>query len=247
VNLSVIANLSRDVLRLFFPIICTLCGDRLNETDQVICDRCRREMPRVLDPTCRRCGNPAVRVASDTCRLCRKMKPSFDCARAVAIYAGPAEQLVRDLKYDSRLELGPVMAGMMVVTWERSMAFERIDVVIPVPLHPARRRERGFNQAEHIAAPFAEMMNAPMSTEAVVRVRPTVSQTRLDLAQRVENVDGAFEPAAESREELDGKSVVLIDDVCTTGATGSACAEAIRQAGAPRVVLFTFARASFAT
>lgn len=244
---SVLGSFPRDLLHFFFPPICTLCSDRLVETDDVICDRCREEIPRLREPICRCCGNPAVRSSSDSCRLCRKMKPSFDCARAAAVYDGPGGQLVRELKYVKRLELGPVMARMMFVTWQHWMAFEEADVVVPVPLHSVRQRERGFNQAETIAAPLAELMAVPLETEAVVRVRPTQTQTSLKLAERMENVEGAFEPVRESAERIRDKSIVLVDDVCTTGATGNACAEALRQGGAGRVVLFTFARASMAS
>jgi ComF family protein len=141
-------------------------------------------------------------------------------------------------------ELAPVMARLMFVCWQRLMAFETLDGVVPVPLHAVRLRERGFNQAELIAAPFAELFRKPMVTDAVVRVRPTESQTRLSREERLENVKGAFEPLVGAGDALRDKTIALIDDVCTTGATGNACAAALKQAGAARVILFTFARAS---
>ena len=96
--LALLRDFSRDLVRFFFPPICTLCRDRLTETDQVICDHCRHEMTQVLEPVCRRCGNPAVRRSTDTCRFCRAMKPAFDCARAATFYRGPGGQMVRELK-----------------------------------------------------------------------------------------------------------------------------------------------------
>jgi len=247
VALASLRVFSRDLLHFFFPPICTLCSDRLTDSDQVICDRCRQELIHVLEPICRRCGNPNVPRAADACGLCRKIKPAFDCARAAAHYRGPGEQLVRELKYSEHHELAPVMARIMFVCWQRMMAFDTLDAVVPVPLHAVRLRERGFNQAELIAAPFAELFRKPMIADAVVRVRPTESQTLLSREERLENVKGAFEPLAGSGDALRDKTIVLIDDVCTTGATGSACAAALKQAGAARVILFTFARASFST
>ena len=137
------------------------------------------------------------------------------------------------------------MARLMFLAWERLLPFDSCDAVVPVPLHPARERERGFNQAQRIAAPFADLMQKPLLEGVVARVRPTQTQTALSLPERIENVDGAFAPHPEAaRDALAGKSVALIDDVCTTGATGSACAHALKQAGAERVVLLTFARAA---
>lgn len=241
--LPALREFSRDLLHFFFPPICTLCSDRLTESDQVICARCRSEMLQVLEPLCRRCGNPSVDRASDGCRLCRKMKPAFDCARAATVYRGPGEQLVRELKYNEHFELAPVMARLMFLCWQRQLAFESLDAVVPVPLHPVRLRERGFNQAELIASPLAELFDKPMLADVVARVRPTQTQTLLPLKERLENVAGAFEPIVGADDRLRDKSIALIDDVCTTGATGSACAAALKQAGAARVVLLTFARA----
>ncbi|MCX8037260.1 MAG: ComF family protein [Candidatus Sumerlaeia bacterium] len=238
-----VGTFAKDVLHFFFPPICTLCNDRLVESDEVICDRCRQELSPLLEPICRRCGNPAAARASDTCNLCRKMKPAFDCARAAVFYRGPAEQLVHELKYNERLELAPVMARIMYVAWQRLLAFDLPDIFIPVPLHSVRQRERGFNQAELLAAPLAALFQKPMVTNAVLRVRPTQTQTRLPLRERMENVEGAFIAVAKSDEGLRDKCVALIDDVCTTGATGNACATALKTAGAGRVILFTFARA----
>jgi len=242
--LAALRDFSRDLVRFFFPPVCTICGARLTEGEQVICDRCRNDLVPVLEPFCRRCGNPAVARKSDTCRLCRAVEPAFDRARSATFYAGPAEQLVRELKYGERLEVAPVAARLMFLYRERFLAFETLDLVVPVPLHSSRLRERGFNQAELIARHFARLADAPILTDAVVRVRPTQSQTRLSFEERIENVRDAFRPSESGGGQLEGKSVFLIDDVCTTGSTGSACAKALKQAGAERVVLFTFARAS---
>jgi len=236
-------DFSRDLLHFFFPPICTLCGDRLAASDQIICDRCRLEMTQILEPLCHRCGNPAVERTADSCRLCKKIKPAFDCARAAAFYRGPGELLVRELKYNEHHELAPVMARLMFLCWQRMLPFESFDAVVPVPLHPVRLRERGFNQADLIAAPLAELAGKPLIGDAVARIRPTPSQTALPFNERMDNVRGAFEPVVGADSLVGGKSVVLIDDVCTTGATGSACAAALKKAGADRVVLLTFARA----
>lgn len=242
--LPIARTFARELLQFFFPPICTLCGERLAADDEVICDHCRVELPAVLEPLCRRCGASMSR-AGDTCATCRKMKPAFDCARAATLYLGPAEQLVKQLKYHDHLVLAPVMARLMFLCWQRLLPFESLGAVVAVPLHAARLRERGFNQADAIARPLAELFGQPLVAGAVARIRPTQTQTRLSLAERLDNVKGAFEPLPGAEELLRDRSIVLVDDVCTTGATGSACAAALKAAGAARVVLLTFTRAPF--
>lgn len=237
-------DFGRDLLRFLFPPICPLCSDRLDDDDQVICKLCRREIPQVLEPFCQRCGSFALTRDSQTCRLCTKMEPAFDYARAAAILRGPAEKMVHELKYYETWSLAPVMARLLQLCCERHLPFESFDAVVPVPLHPVRLRERGFNQAELIAAPFAEMLGKPLLNDVVARVRPTQSQTRLSLEERIENVKDAFEPLPNAADRLLDRNIALVDDVCTTGATGSACAKALKKGGAFSVVLLTFARAS---
>jgi ComF family protein len=156
---------------------------------------------------------------------------------AFALYGGPIAAALRRLKYGSRPELGGVLSHLARQA-VRDAGLEA-DVVVPVPLHPVRLAERGYNQAALLGAGVAEEVGARMEARGLARTRHTPQQARLARGARLENVTGAFRV----RVDVGGKRVVLVDDVCTTGATLAACAEVLREAGAKEVVAVVVARA----
>jgi len=182
------------------------------------------------------------------CRLCRASAPPFEMAVAHGVYSGRLRVLVHLLKYDGMEPLARRLGALLA---ERVLAIPSLPeelTVVPVPLWPAKHRQRGFNQAEHIARGAMEAilrrrpgMRIKMVARALARQRATESQAGLSPRERRINVRGAFfvaQPAA-----IDGKHVLLIDDIYTTGATARACAQALRSAGATRVWVGTVARA----
>jgi ComF family protein len=159
---------------------------------------------------------------------------------AFALYGGPIAVALRRLKYDDRPDLaGPL--GHLLRRAARGAGL-RADVVVPVPLHPARLAERGYNQAALLAAAAARELDAPLEARALVRTRHTSQQARLDRAGRLQNVAGAF-AARRGGAGVRGKRVVLVDDVATTGATLEACRAALLDAGAVSVTALCVARA----
>jgi ComF family protein len=155
-----------------------------------------------------------------------------------------AKTLVLDVihryKYRAQLWFEPFLAGLLRQAASAWLREESWDMVIPVPLHPAKRRERGFNQAERLAAFFGDFSGVEMNTTALLRVKSTQTQTRLTQAERTANVRKAFHCAPDTK--LNGKKIILIDDVMTTGATTNAAARALRRAGAAEVFVWTVAR-----
>jgi ComF family protein len=158
---------------------------------------------------------------------------------AFAMFGGPIAEALRKLKYADRADLARPLGelGRRAAREEGLSA----DLVIPVPLHPARLAERGYNQAALLAAEIAREVRAPLHARALVRLRHTPQQARLDRAARLANVEGAFRARSPSR--VRGRRVLLVDDVCTTGATLAACAEALVAAGAIEVRAIVIARA----
>jgi ComF family protein len=166
----------------------------------------------------------------------------MDGVRAAVSFEGVVREAIHELKYGGRTELARPLAELIVTAWGNGLY--AVDCVMPVPLHPRRIRERGYNQATLIAEIFAQQISLPILADALVRSRMTESQTSLGAFARRKNVDGAFTACPPM---VRGRSILLVDDVCTTGSTLQACADALRQGGASQVYAMTVARAGWDT
>ncbi|HEX2741932.1 MAG TPA: ComF family protein [Rubrobacter sp.] len=214
---------------LFFPLRCVGCGRRSSD---LLCRTCFDALPIVGRPVCERCGLPTA-FETFVCEECKNVDFGFESARAPLKYAGVGKEIVHALKYRGyRSVVEKLAAPLMLQVLEDS----RFDAVVPVPLHRARRRKRGFNQAELLARGVAEKINATVSDTLKV-VRTTRDQVELSAAQRRANVAGAYT----ARNPLSGR-VLLVDDVFTTGATMSACAATLVEAGAKEVHALSLCR-----
>jgi competence protein ComFC len=193
-------------------------------------------MPRALPPRCPLCWQPERR--GERCGRCAQARPAFAGARSLYLYQGPVREAVHALKYNHLSGLARPMAEMMAACLEREAL--AVDAVVPVPLFGRRRRLRGYNQSALLGRELARLGGLPLVEGGLARRRDTPPQARsVDAEARRRNVAGAF--AADAR-RVEGRSVLLIDDVMTTGATLDACAQALRQAGAASVWALTFAR-----
>jgi ComF family protein len=163
----------------------------------------------------------------------------MDGIRATALFEGTLREAIHALKYKNMRSLAPFLGQMLVETYEAEAL--PADVLVPVPLHRRRLRERGYNQSSLLAKYVGQVTGLPVSTTSLRRVRYTISQTQLNAEERVHNVSGAF---LCSREDVGDRQVLLIDDVCTTGATLEACSVALYDGGARSVWALTVARAS---
>ena len=234
------------VLDLLYPRHCYNCSEALSEGGSlVLCRSCFQELAslRIRAPMCACCGLP---LAGDVkgearCLGCQRGSPRFDLARAVFPYASPVAPIIRSFKFHDEFFLGSMMAERVVKLGWMPSGIQDVDAVAPVPLHPRRRRERGYDQARLLAAAFARGMNWPLVPGALKRTRYTSQQTRLTFNRRWANVRGAF--TASAKHNLRGLHLLLVDDVMTTGATANECAKALKKAGAARVSVFALARA----
>lgn len=229
--------LLRGLVDVLFPPTCQVCQTR---GDFPLCAGCRAGFPLIRPPVCQKCGRP-LRGPPDlvfTCVPCRHRRTYFTCARAVGIYDGPLRGAIHAVKFGGcRAMAGPLgrLMAEVVATDSRMYA----DLVVPVPLHPRRLRERGFNQAELLAEEVGCYLDVPVWSTALARVKETATQVGLGRAHRRANVRGAFEAA--TRVEAD--CVLLVDDVVSTGFTAVECARALRAAGTREVVVAAAAMA----
>ena len=219
---------------------CAACNELLDHpTGGPVCDRCWRSILPLTPPLCDRCGDPlpswrAISVPLARCPRCRRARRFVDRARAIGAYDGALRAVVHALKYEGRRSLAPRLAALMRERGDDVLA--GACCVIPVPLHPSRRRHRGFNQAEDLA----RQLHLPI-VRALDRVRATATQTGLPAAERHRNLRDAFAPTRTGRSLID-TVVVLVDDVCTTGATLEACASVLKANGVGEVRALTAAR-----
>ena len=197
-------------------------------------------MPRVMPPFCTRCGGTLPHDQSRLCPRCRTHRPRIDCIRSVFLFQGTLREAVHRFKYDGLTVLATPLGGLMAAYLREHPL--PADVLVPVPLHPARVRERGYNQSALLVQAMARDGSVPVDMRSLVRRRATVPQVGLGAGERAKNVAGAFFCTGNA---LAGNDVLLVDDVCTTGATLEACAAAVREAGARSVRALTLARANF--
>ena len=207
----------------------------------LICGTCVKAMPRSEPPVCVQCGLglPGAFDAVMPCATCRKNPPTFEQARAPWRYAGPVQEAIRQFKYHRRWRIGKWLAEEMARVARSSFPLDEEALVASVPLHWIKRRLKGFNPAEDLARVVAHTLEKPYDPRALRRIRWTPTQTRLSSAQRIRNVRGAF---ASNDRSIRNRTVLLIDDVLTSGATANACAAALKEAGARRVLILTAAR-----
>lgn len=242
-----LAQVGEALVSVFFPANCRICDALLTGASRVpLCDVCLASFLPVPAPFCSVCGQPIFTFNStDTemplCRACHDHTYAFDRARSFAVYQGALVHAVLLLKFEPIFPLGEWFAGRLakiILSHPRDFA---ADVVIPVPLHPRRERQRGYNQAGLIARPLAKKLHLPYRPILLMRTKPRPEKELLSVAERWESVRGAF--ATQIGTRVDNLRVLLVDDVMTTGATLDACTRALRDAGAKEVIGLTVARA----
>ncbi|MEO1264463.1 MAG: ComF family protein, partial [Pseudomonadota bacterium] len=200
-----------------------------------LCGTCWRTVHFIRPPLCDRLGIPLSYDTGGTMVSARAIAdpPDFTRARAAGLHIGALKTIIAQFKYHDRLDIEPLLARLMIGAGGDLIA--DADLIVPVPLHWRRLASRKYNQAAMLAQRIGREANTPVDVTALVRHKPTAQQVNLTLAQRLKNPRGAFRVARGRRPLIDGRRVLLIDDVLTTGATASACARALHAAGAADV------------
>ncbi len=225
---------------LAFPTICQICNTRQAEpSDGYVCLQCLRDVRPTTTPWCNQCGLPfdAEPTESSTCLNCHETKWHFDSARSLFATRGLVRKVIHRFKYHHAYFFRPLINRWFSMV--NQFPDDLHEWVIPIPLHRLKKREREFDQAVHMAKTVSTTLKIPFNINAIKRVKNTETQTHLSRSNRLSNMKGAF--AVKRNFNLNG-TVLLVDDVMTTGATASACAYTLKQAGVKTVNVLTLAR-----
>ncbi|MGH7068955.1 MAG: double zinc ribbon domain-containing protein [Acetobacteraceae bacterium] len=230
-------------LDILLPPTCPGCDTPVSAPG-LMCADCYRDLTFLTEPLCQRCGAPPAsehrRGEAPLCAGCRAQPPLFERARAAFLYDAAAARLILPLKYADRTDLAGVLALHMARAGRALI--EAADLIVPVPLHRRRLFKRRYNQAALLAHALVRRASLPVLPDALIRTRPTVPLGTLSASARAAELADAFAVRASRTASIQGRRVLLIDDVLTSGATANACTRVLRLAGATRIEVLTAAR-----
>lgn len=225
------ASLFKNLVDLFFPNACIICGESLLGSEQQICLTCLHEMPKTNFHLQK--DNPIE----------KKFWGKVNIYRATSFFffqkGSPFQKLLHALKYKGNKEIGEILGKYAAADLYESDDFKTVDVIVPVPLHPQKYKKRGYNQSEWIAKGLSMILNVPVDTESLKRLKENTTQTKKSVFERYENTEGIFDVVMDSK--LKGCHILLVDDVLTTGSTLEACIRVLSQLSDVKISVFTLA------
>jgi len=241
-------SLLEPVSSLFFPPNCYVCGAERKRSSLLhnVCEECWSSVQEVGDAFCFRCGAPLSAAQEDLpttflCGNCRGARVPYKTMRSLYLYRTPLREMIHLFKFNGMLDLGRELGRRLAAFAADLLELRGVDLVLPVPLHPLRRVERGFNQSRILAGIVAGRLGKPAPGRALRRIRNTHPQSTLEPEQRRGNVKDAF--TVTPAQALKKAKVLLVDDVTTTETTVRECARTLKRAGAAEVAVLTLARA----
>jgi len=222
--------IGQSILDFVFPPLCVLCGSAIQSGNRLLCEKCRRDLPGLKKP---------LLAAAE---LVHPPKPPlwFDKTLALFEYNPQVQKLIHLCKYKNMPAFSAYFGELLGVEFLRHPELNDVDMIIPVPLHNARYRERGYNQSALLASAIKKISGVPVNTNVLKRNKYTPPQAKLKREDRVKNILGAF--TAKKSAKISNSCVAVVDDVVTTGTTVNECARVLRSAGAKKVVILSITR-----
>ncbi|MFQ6083100.1 MAG: ComF family protein [Candidatus Aminicenantia bacterium] len=228
---------------IFFPSRCQLCSAFLElPEEKIICQFCWEQLKPLSGSVCLCCGKLLKStLPSHLCQECLTKIPPFSIHRSVGEYEGILKEIILLFKYHQKKILGKNLAHFAYHFLQREEELLNVEGIVSVPLHPKKKKERGFNQTEIIARELTRLTHKEFIKGALIKVKNTLPQSQLEFKERERNIKGAF--SVKNREKIEGKNLLLVDDVFTSGSTIKECAFILLKAGAKEVKAFTLAQA----
>lgn len=223
------------VLDILYPPACPFCGE-VQKPGTGICGSCKESLPMIREPRCMKCGKPLSREEQEYCRDCGKRNYAFEQGRSLWLHVPPVSKAIYQFKFHNKRYYAEIFARELAHEYEGWIRDRGIEELIPVPLHPSRRRMRGYNQAELLAKELSKELQIPAAKNVVFRVRRTKPQKQLDDRGREQNLQGAF---GISRQWKAPASVLVVDDIYTTGSTIHKISKLLIRAGVEKVYFLT--------
>lgn len=235
-------DLGQGLLDLLFPPICILCRQPLLPKDKTIqiCSSCQGLVRPNRPPFCCHCSRPLDSLTQELCETCQDGNHDLDRVWAATIYNDTMRHLIHTFKYGSKTSLRNYFTQLLLAFIETyQLDLSCFDLILPIPLHPARMRERGYNQSQLLGDLISQEFRIPIRPDGLARTRHTRFQARLSPKERWTNIRGAF--TIKNHFDLKGKNVLFVDDLFTTGATSNEAARLVKQAGATKACLLALA------
>lgn len=229
--------LGEKITDILFPRTCPACGEIVLPKGNLICPGCVKKLSFVSGPVCMKCGKELEEADSEYCMGCRKHVRTFDRGIALLNYNEVSARSMAWIKYKNKREYLDFYSAQVIRRLGKKLDRMNGDAFIPVPVHPARKRERGYNQAQELAERLSKKTGIPVCSDVLVRSKKTAPQKGLTPAQRLKNLEQAFSINEENLKEFwpDLTSAVLVDDIYTTGSTVEACARVLKKAGVGKI------------
>ncbi len=233
---KIVNDIGRHILETLLPYTCVICQSSAYPNKLDLCNHCQTKLPWITNP-CHHCGRQCNILTNSHCIQCLQKPPQFDQCITVFRYQSPIDDLIISFKHQQKLAHGNMLTQLLISALTSKKSLVIPDVILPVPLHPKRLRQRGFNQSKELAKPIARYFNKPLATNWIKRVEHTTSQTHLPANLRQINLQQAFK----CKKLKPYQSVAIIDDVVTTGSTANTIANVLKNQGVKHVQVWAIA------
>jgi ComF family protein len=238
-----LGGLANALINILYPQNCLACTQTPINSNAAewVCKACLNRIKPNIPPFCLKCGLGGQKPAAEECSSCKDRNFQFDRAFSACIYEEPLKTLIHQFKYNAKLKLRRLFANILITFIENyHLPIQNYDLLLPVPMHPARLREKEINQAQVLADMLHERYGTQVNNHGLGRIQQKALQSNLSFEQRIHNIKGAFK--VRRNDEFINKRILVIDDVFTTGSTVSEAASVLKEAGAGKVDVLTLAR-----
>lgn len=232
-------KLVKQILRILYPQTCPVCGEIVMPVGELICPGCKEKVSYIKGPTCMKCGKSVESERTEYCFDCRQLPKNYKRNLALVNYTPVISSSLSKVKYHNCRQNLDFFCEEILYSYGKIIQSWRAQALIPVPIHPSRRRKRGFNQTEEMGKRLEERLKIPMDCNILFRYKKTMPQKELSDRQRLKNLEQAFTASLDAGRKY--QTVILLDDIYTTGSTAEACTKALKRAGVKNVYMLTIA------